>query len=79
MQTFELTFLFPPDSNGGPSQSPPLQFDAESVDHAKRLADGMIEQESLTHRTVSIAVLTKADDELMEIKRWVREGGWKDA
>ena len=79
MQNFEITFLFPTDGNTDRSQSVPFQFEAESLDDAKRQADVMIEQRSLLHRTVSVAILTTTEDHVMEVTRWVRDGGWMDA
>jgi hypothetical protein len=79
MQSFQITFLFPTDGTPSRSQSMPYSFEAKSVDHAKGLADAMIERESLTHRTVNVAVLTRTEDQLMEVTRWVRNGGWMEA
>ncbi|MBT2568465.1 hypothetical protein J7I84_18590 [Arthrobacter sp. ISL-85] len=79
MQTFHLTFLYPIDGSDKRSQSKPQQFEAESFEAAKRVADGLIERENRTHRTIDVAVLARIDDDLTEITRWVRKSGWMDA
>lgn len=78
MQTFEITLIFPTNGELQRTQSPTHRFEAESLEHAKRVADEMIETRSLHHRTVDTAVLTTADDHVTEITRWVRNYGWID-
>lgn len=78
MQTFEITLIFPTNGELQRTQSPAHRFEAESLEHAKRLADEIIEERSLRHRTVAAAVLTTSDDRLTEITRWDRNHGWLD-
>ncbi|MEV8148749.1 hypothetical protein AB0O52_11480 [Arthrobacter sp. NPDC080073] len=78
MQNFELTFIYPTDGSLNRSQSRPIPIEADSLEHAKNLATELIDNESRGHRTVSVAVLTESKDDVMEITRWLRNGGWMD-
>lgn len=75
MPTFEITFIYPGTSLDR-RQSLPHKFDADSTEDAKVRATELIEVESTHHRTVDIAVLTTSTDQIMEITRWHRNGGW---